>query len=84
MSAGALTKDHHLARNGAGPRGSTKKDGAGKYNWGTGTEIDYHEELEAGRSANEEGFVDYPQEMESKVKTASPKDFEKAKMAVSS
>ncbi|KAJ2782024.1 hypothetical protein H4R18_002529 [Coemansia javaensis] len=35
MSAGALAKERHLARNGAGPRGSTKKEGSGRYNWGS-------------------------------------------------
>ncbi|KAJ2079862.1 hypothetical protein H4R24_003484 [Coemansia sp. RSA 988] len=83
MSAGALTKEHHLSRNGAGPRGSTKKDGVGKYNWGTENEIEYLEELEVERTASE-SKVDNSQEMGSKVKTASPKDFERAKMAVSS
>ncbi|KAJ2614022.1 hypothetical protein H4S08_001904, partial [Coemansia sp. RSA 1365] len=79
MSAGALTKDHHLSRNGAGPRGSFKKDGAGRYNWGTDDQMEY-EGLEIERTTDE-NFVDSSQEIGSKVRTASPEEFEKAKMA---
>ncbi|PIA17290.1 hypothetical protein COEREDRAFT_80629 [Coemansia reversa NRRL 1564] len=82
MSAGALTKDHHLSRNGAGPRGLFKKDGAGKHNWGTNDQMEY-EGLKIERT-NSENLVDNSQEMGSKIRTASPEEFEKAKMAVSS
>ncbi|KAJ2798739.1 hypothetical protein H4R21_003808, partial [Coemansia helicoidea] len=44
MSAGALAKDHHVARNGAGPRGSVKKEGGGRFNWGA--DVDEAREVE--------------------------------------
>ncbi|KAJ1966425.1 hypothetical protein GGI12_000069 [Dipsacomyces acuminosporus] len=33
-SPGAVTKEHHIPRNGGDARGLPKKEGAGKHNWG--------------------------------------------------
>ncbi|KAJ2503180.1 hypothetical protein GGH96_000429 [Coemansia sp. RSA 1972] len=81
LSAGAITKDHHLSRNGAQLSHPDKKGGAGKYNWGD--ELSQLEELE-----NQDKFDD-PEELEkdvlnrpltqSKVRIASPKEFNSAK-----
>ncbi|KAJ1928635.1 hypothetical protein FBU59_007114 [Linderina macrospora] len=49
-SAAAATKEGHLARNGADPRGIVKKDGAGKHNWGREDAFDAAEQDVMGTS----------------------------------
>ncbi|KAJ2125548.1 hypothetical protein IW147_000900 [Coemansia sp. RSA 720] len=67
LSAGAIAKDHHLSRNGAQLSHPDKKGGAGKYNWGD--DMSQLEELEK----------DLPLVSQSKVRIASPKEFNSAK-----
>ncbi|KAJ1865066.1 hypothetical protein LPJ78_002957 [Coemansia sp. RSA 989] len=82
MSAGAIEKDHHLARNGASLSHLDKKGGAGKYNWGDvmaqvdevedQDEIDNDEKLFNDRLSKP--FVPQP-----KVGVASSKEFNEMK-----
>ncbi|KAJ2891005.1 hypothetical protein GGI21_005983 [Coemansia aciculifera] len=70
-SFAAEIKEHHVSRSGGDPRGLTKKEGAGAFNWGR---------------AGDEG-EDAPSDMsaspppDSKLVMASPAKFEAAKKA---
>ncbi|KAJ2324105.1 hypothetical protein GGF44_002684 [Coemansia sp. RSA 1694] len=40
-------KEHHVSRNGGDPRGLTKKEGAGAFNWGKAGDENADEEMSA-------------------------------------
>ncbi|KAJ2147449.1 hypothetical protein IW136_000105 [Coemansia sp. RSA 678] len=80
LSAGAIAKDHHLSRNGALLSHPDKKGGAGKYNWGD--DLSQLEELEYQDKFDDEelekDMLNRPL-AQSKVRIASPKEFNSAK-----
>ncbi|KAJ1723364.1 hypothetical protein LPJ61_005833, partial [Coemansia biformis] len=85
MSAGALTKEHHLARNGAGPRGSVKREGSGRFNWGTSADqvrdVEYLDDVDVSGGTLQDDPLSQPARPPAKVNAsvAEPEAFEKAK-----
>ncbi|KAJ2507710.1 hypothetical protein H4S06_001539 [Coemansia sp. BCRC 34490] len=71
LSAGALNKERHVARNGCDIRAPIKKGGNGNHNWGTGL----HDPLEWDV---EDAMAVSPPSV-SKVSLASREDFERSK-----
>ncbi|KAJ2825902.1 hypothetical protein IWW50_002631 [Coemansia erecta] len=86
MSAGALVKEHHVARNGALPAHMEKKGGAGKYNWGGEMyevdELEYRDEIDNNYELNQD-MMSHPFAPQSKVRVASRKEFNEARMSSS-
>ncbi|KAJ2710971.1 hypothetical protein H4R19_003481 [Coemansia spiralis] len=83
MSAGVQAKEHHLARNGAGPRGSVKKEGGGRFNWGTeadeAREVEEIDDVGGSEKALRDDPLSRPAQTQAKVKVAGPKAFEEAR-----
>ncbi|KAJ2303587.1 hypothetical protein IWW55_002853 [Coemansia sp. RSA 2706] len=84
MSAGAIEKDHHIARNGAQLSHLDKKNGAGKYNWGDDM-VPVDELEDRGEIDNTEKLdndqMSYSYSPQSKVQLMSLKEFDAAKKA---
>ncbi|KAJ2850294.1 hypothetical protein IWW36_001980 [Coemansia brasiliensis] len=82
MSAGAVEKDHHLARNGAPLSHLDKKGGAGKFNWGDHMgqvdELEYRDEIDNNEKLYSDN-LSHPFVPQPKVSVASSKEFNEMK-----